>query len=148
MMSPPTGLGLDGTTSVLRERRPEDPEKEGPSKKPVCFQDKLPETKSNPADELDLHPAMTTEMINIFRQKGTDYQSWINSPEDTNCQRPCIVSPRMGRCTRRNRRSWSTQSAHWTALSQAIYSQTRSRERWFPGLEQIPRTCGTHCYLR
>lgn len=93
MMSPPTGLGLDGTTSVLRERRPEDPEKEGPSKKPVCFQDKLPETKSNPADELDLHPAMTTEMINIFRQKGTDYQSWINSPEDTNCQRPCIVSP-------------------------------------------------------
>lgn len=77
MMSPPTGLG---------KRRPEDPEKDGRRQWPACFEDKLPETKSNPVDELDLHPAMTTEMINIFRQKGTDYQSWINSPEDTNCQ--------------------------------------------------------------
>lgn len=92
-MCPPTGLDLDGATSVLGERRPEDPEKDGRSKRPVCFEDKSPETKSNPVDELDLHPATTTEMINIFRQKGTDYQSWINSPEDTNCQRPCIVSP-------------------------------------------------------
>ncbi|KAJ9489539.1 hypothetical protein VN97_g3743 [Penicillium thymicola] len=93
MMSSSKGLDLDGTTSALGERRLEDLEKSGSSKKHVCFPDQLPEAKPNPVDELDLHPAMTTEMINIFRQKGTDYQSWINFPEDTNCQKPCIVSP-------------------------------------------------------
>ncbi|KAJ5836459.1 hypothetical protein N7447_002485 [Penicillium robsamsonii] len=41
----------------------------------------------------DLHPAMTKEMINLFRQKGNDYQTWINDPDDTNCQRQCTVSP-------------------------------------------------------
>ncbi|OQE26024.1 hypothetical protein PENFLA_c007G03505 [Penicillium flavigenum] len=87
-----TGLGLDGTTSVLREGRPEDPEKQGP-KKPVSCQGQLPEAETNPVNVLDLHPAMTQKMINIFRQKGKDYQAWINYPDDTNCQRPCIVSP-------------------------------------------------------
>src|SRR5213595_518589 len=45
MTSPPKGFDLDGTTSVLRERLPEDPEKEGTSKKPVCFQNQLPKVK-------------------------------------------------------------------------------------------------------
>jgi hypothetical protein len=36
---------------------------------------------------------MTKETINIFRQKGKDYQAWIDHPDDINCQRPCIVSP-------------------------------------------------------
>ncbi|KGO78030.1 hypothetical protein PITC_025580 [Penicillium italicum] len=87
-----TGLGQDGTTPVL-EKPPEDPEKEGPSEKPLGCQDQPPKTKAEPTNMLDLHPAMTKEMINIFRQKGTDYQTWINSPDDTNCERPCIVSP-------------------------------------------------------
>ncbi|KAJ6186028.1 hypothetical protein N7519_007329 [Penicillium mononematosum] len=92
MTSLRTGLGLDGTTSVLGDGRLKDPEKQGP-KKPVSCQDQPPEAETNPADVLDLHPAMTDEMINIFRQKGKDYQTWINYPDDTDCQRPCIVSP-------------------------------------------------------
>ncbi|KAJ5360259.1 hypothetical protein N7517_009450 [Penicillium concentricum] len=93
MISFRTGLTLDGTTSILEERCPEDPEKEDPSKRPVDNQNKLPEVEIEPVDVPDLHPAMTKEMINIFRQKGNDYQSWINDPVDTNCQAPCIVSP-------------------------------------------------------
>ncbi|CAG8088077.1 unnamed protein product [Penicillium nalgiovense] len=85
-----TGLGLDGT--VLGEERSEDPEKQGPEK-PVSCQDQPPEAETNPADVLDLHPAMTEEIIHIFRKKGKDYQAWINYPDDTNCQRPCLVSP-------------------------------------------------------
>jgi hypothetical protein len=92
MMPLHTGHGLDGTTSVLGEGRPEDPEKQG-YKKPVSCQDQPPEAETNPADILELHPAMTEEMINLFRQKGKDYHTWINYPDDTDCQRPCIVSP-------------------------------------------------------
>ncbi|OQE39821.1 hypothetical protein PENCOP_c006G07069 [Penicillium coprophilum] len=66
---------------------------EAPSKKPIDYKDQEPEAKANPVDVPDLHPAMTNAMINIFRQKGNDYQTWINDPDDTNCQRPCIVSP-------------------------------------------------------
>ncbi|CAI7626568.1 unnamed protein product [Penicillium glandicola] len=87
------GLDLDGTTTVLEEGCSGDPEKEGPSKKPVGYQAQPTEAKINPVDILDLHPAMTKEMINIFRQKGKEYQTWINDPNDKNCQRPCIVAP-------------------------------------------------------
>jgi hypothetical protein len=92
MTSTRRGLGLDGTASVLGEGYPEDSGKQGPEKRVSC-QDQPPEAETTPADVLDLHPAMTEEMINIFRRKGRYYQTWINYPEDSNCQRPCIVSP-------------------------------------------------------
>ncbi|KAJ5512686.1 hypothetical protein N7463_002238 [Penicillium fimorum] len=93
MISFRTSLALDGTTSILEERCQEDLEKKTPNKQSVKHQEKLPEVKTKSVDVPDLHPVMTQEMINIFRQKGNDYQSWINDQDDTSCQRPCIVLP-------------------------------------------------------
>ncbi|KAJ5958725.1 uncharacterized protein N7479_005875 [Penicillium vulpinum] len=88
-----TGLGLNGTTSVPGEKQPEVPEKESLKKEPMNCPNEYHELKTNHLDVQDLHPAMTKEMITIFRQKGTDYQNWINYPDDKDCRRPCIVSP-------------------------------------------------------
>ncbi|KAJ5442002.1 hypothetical protein N7445_005009 [Penicillium cf. griseofulvum] len=93
MISFRPGLALDGATSVIEEEPPDDTVKEDTCKKGEDCQDQPPEAKTAPIDITDLHPAMTKDMIDIFRQKGNDYQAWINHPDDTNCQRPCIVSP-------------------------------------------------------
>ncbi|KGO45646.1 hypothetical protein PEX2_043790 [Penicillium expansum] len=120
-----TSLDLDGTPSILCEKHQNHLAMEDSSKKPVVCQNQPLEIKTQTIDMLDLHPATTEEMINIFRQKGTDYQTWINSPEDTNCHRKCVVSPstiKMHQLIRPSdpRNRWDAYCNQWVGAPEEI----------------------------